>query len=207
MNRREVLATAATSVGASIALTGCLGVSGDGSSAERDITDAAIETDHAELTAEVNIGSDFTDSAPGTLTIELTNHEVERVMMFHGTEAPRIGSLEHADESAEVLPLPIDHIPDAKPEAPTDGCWVHETRALRPDIHRPVELDPGETYVVEYALAAPKPRDDEPFPDPCLPGGTYTGTSDEDYQVATSDSEDPIHGWFTTTLDVMIEEL
>lgn len=204
MNRREVLTTAATSVGVSIALTGCIGAPVTG--AERDITAATIETDHENLTAEVTIESDFTSSSPGTLSVELTNHEVERVMMFLGTEAPRIGSLEHVDESAAVLPLPIDHIRNAEPETPEEGCWVHETMGTRPDIHRPVSLEPGETYVVEFALAAPRPRHDEPLPDPCLPGGTYTGDGEDEYLVETAESEDPIHGWVTTTLDVTIKD-
>lgn len=205
MRRRQVLATAATSLGASVALAGCLDVLGDGTSPERDITAATIDIDHDELTGTVTIESDFTSSSPGSLAVELTNHEVTRVLLFVGIPTPRIGMLEHADESAAIEPMYTDHDPDtqpATPEEPEDGCWVHVDSPARPDFAGHVELEPGETHVIDYVLAAPKPRDDEPVPDPCLPSGTYTATGEDEYRVETADSPDS----FNTTLEVTIED-
>lgn len=208
MKRRSLLAAVGTST--VVWTAGCLDTIGfidaEESSVERDVTAVAIETDHEEVSANVAVESHFTDSSAGILTVELTNHEVERTIWFSGYEIPWFGVVDHAEEAAELHTMSTEHFAEAPPDEPIDGCWTYELVPPRPGVWAPKTMEPGETVVAEFALAAPMWPEDDAVPEPCLPAGTYTGESEDKYSMERYlDPSEDADGVIMTTLDVTIE--
>ena len=211
MRRRHILA--ATALSASASISGCLGLfeedsNGNGdndndASTERDISAVSIESDHEEVTATVAIESHLTEESPGIITVEMTNHDEERTLVFPGYEIPEFGSLDHAEQETVVRTFSTDHFDIAPPDEPTEGCWVYEQVPPRPDVFAPKTLAPGEGVTAEFSLAA-MPENDS-VPEPCLPVGSYSGISEIDYSE-DPEWEDDIDGTVSLTIEITLTE-
>lgn len=207
MRRRSLLAALATSPLAGTA--GCLDTigftGGDDSIVERDIIIEDIGTDHDLVELSGTIENHITETSPGILAVEWTNHETERTFRFTGFEIPEFSFLEHDDTEAELFARSTEHDHATTPEEPTDGCWVYDFAAPRPLSVAPKTMGPGESVTAEFSLAAP-PVNDDGVPDPCLPAGTYTdGETVEYFLGAEPGPDDEPDGDVTTNLEVTLE--
>lgn len=159
---------------------------------------------------DASVESHFNEDTPGVITVAMTNHGEERTFVFPGFEIPGFGSLAHDEEDAVIRTLSVDHFELAPPEEPMEGCWMYEEIPPRPASFAPTTLAPGEEITATFSLgimptfSVSATAEDDSVPEPCLPVGRYSGTSEIDYTEAP-DWEDDIDGAVSLTLEVTLE--
>lgn len=153
-----------------------------------------------EVSIDVAVVEQFSDSGPARLRITLTNDASTARRLAFGFVppfGPFVGT--NRDGAGELHVLPRDDVrggarlyDSAVPDEPADDCWKMADTWEILDSVTVWEADPGASVACIYALL------DDSGPDACLPAGTYR-FEDEWGESWWSDAEERVedswHSW------------